>query len=109
MARPATGTVVERSRARGRVFGLRFTAYGERRYLTLPDGTTRAQAEEELQNILADVRRGVWRPAERYLPDSEIDPGFHLFASEWLAAVSPGLAEKTTTRYRWQLTNHLLP
>jgi hypothetical protein len=45
MARRATGTVIERKRARGRVYGLRFTAYGERRFLTLPDGTTRAQAD----------------------------------------------------------------
>jgi integrase len=101
--------VVERNRARGRVYGLRFSAYGERRFLTLPDGTTRAQAEEELANVLADVRRGMWRPDAPPPVEPEGDPGFHRFASEWLAAVSPGLADKTRARYRWQLTHHVLP
>ena len=35
MARQATGSVVERRRSDGRVFALRFRAYGRRRYLTL--------------------------------------------------------------------------
>ena len=28
------------------------------------DGWTRRRAEEELENVLADVRRGIWRPEE---------------------------------------------
>jgi hypothetical protein len=35
MARKATGQVVERKRKRGRVFGLRFRAGGERQFVTL--------------------------------------------------------------------------
>jgi integrase len=108
MARKATGQVVERQRERGRVFGLRFYAYGRRRFLTLPDGISRDQAEAELQNVLADVRRGSWRPPS-HEPIVEADPSFHQFASEWLEAVSPGLAPGTVLRYRWQLTDHLLP
>ena len=53
MARPATGSVVERRRARGTVYALRFRAYGERQYVTLGDtseGWTAARAEMELQN-----------------------------------------------------------
>jgi integrase len=60
MARPATGAVVEREGKRGRVFALRFRALGKRRFMTL-DVATREQAEEELANVLADVRRGIWR------------------------------------------------
>jgi Phage integrase, N-terminal SAM-like domain len=68
------------------------------------------ETEEELANVLADVRRGMWRPDERPDPQApDADPGFHRFASEWLAAVSAGLAPKTVGRYRWQLVNHLLP
>ena len=64
MAKPATGAIVEKRTARGTSFALRFRAYGERRYVTLgatEDGWNRASAEEELQNVLADVRRGIWR------------------------------------------------
>ena len=64
MARKATGQVVELERERGRVFALRFRAYGQREYQTLgtlEEGSNRSKAEEELQNVLSDVRRGVWR------------------------------------------------
>src|SRR5205823_6544991 len=67
MARPAQGQVVVRERKGGRVYALRFHAYGQRQFVTLgssADGWTRARAEEELQNVLADVRRGLWRPPE---------------------------------------------
>jgi integrase len=53
---------------------LRFHAYGERRYLTLglaSEGWTRKRAEEELQNVLADIRRRIWLPPERSRAESE--------------------------------------
>ena len=62
------GEVVERHWKRGRGYALRFRAYGERRYVSLGferDGWDRRRAEEELQNILADVRRGLWVPPRR--------------------------------------------
>jgi hypothetical protein len=62
------GEVVERGWKRGRGYALRFRAYGERRYVSLGferDGWDRRRAEEELQNILADVRRGLWVPPRR--------------------------------------------
>ncbi len=37
------------------------------------------------------------------------EPTFHEFASRWFDGIAPELAEKTRVRYRWQLTNHLLP
>ena len=65
MARPATGRVIERDAKRGRVFALRFTAYGERHYVTLGTrrtGWTEAKAEQELADTLTLVRKGIWRP-----------------------------------------------
>jgi integrase len=109
MPRPATGAVVERRRVRGRVYALRFTAFGERRYLTLPDGTTRAQAEQELANVLADVRRGVWQPAD---PPAEAPPPiltFHEFASEWLDRRRHEVESSTAEAIEWRLSYVLLP
>jgi hypothetical protein len=60
MARRPTGQIIERSGARGHSFRLRFRAYGDRHYVTT-EASTRQEAEVELQNILADVRRGIWR------------------------------------------------
>ena len=65
VARKPTGEVLERRRGATVVYALRFRAYGRRRYLTLgthAEGWTRVRAEEELQNVLADVRRGLWQP-----------------------------------------------
>ena len=113
MARPATGQVVEKVGARGRMFALRFRAYGKREYLTLgrdAEGWTRARAEQELANVLADVRRGIWRPAAPELvPDVKPDPTFHEFASEWLASRRGELRPNTVSEYTWELSHHLLP
>ena len=83
------GAIVEHNGKRGRTFAIRFTAYGKRRFVTLGsehDGWTRARAEDELQAVLRDVRRGVWRPAEPPPAVEEPqDPSFHAFASEWMA------------------------
>jgi len=121
MARPATGQVVYDTRRRSPVFGLRFPAYGKRRYITLgtaEQGWTHARAETELQNVLADVRRGIWQPIE---PAAEPDlpraiPSFHEFASRWYERQEleggqrgRGLSAKGREDLRWRLSNHLLP
>ena len=113
MAKPATGAIVEKRTARGTSFALRFRAYGERRYVTLgttEDGWNRARAEDELQNVLADVRRGIWSPL---VPSPRVDvdpnPTFHTFASEWFNAHRGEWAPNTVLDYEWQLRNHLLP
>src|SRR5918995_913334 len=65
MARKSTGEVLELPRKGGRAYAIRFYAYGKRRYITLgsvAEGWTRWRAEEELANVLADVRRGIWKP-----------------------------------------------
>ena len=90
MARKAAGQVVYDDRRKSPVFVLRFRAYGKREYVTLgtaADGWTQERAETELQNTLADVRRGIWRPAHpERLVAAPADPTFHEFASEWLNA-----------------------
>jgi hypothetical protein len=66
MAKRATGEVIERERKSGRVFALRFRAYGRRHFVTLGgagDGWTRQKAEVELRHVLADVERGCGRQA----------------------------------------------
>ena len=112
MARPATGAVVT-TKTGG--YALRFTAYGKRRYVTLggeADGWDRDRAEAELQNVLADVRRGRWAsptPAPSHEPGPREEPTFHVFASEWFAAKRSELRESTADTYLWHLRDHLLP
>ena len=113
MARKATGQVVERRRRGGRTFALRFQAYGKRRYLSLgtaEQGWTRRKVEDELANVLADVRRGIWKPA-RSTEGTERAPAptFHEFASEWLATRRHEFAARTVQDYTLALSHHLLP
>jgi integrase len=59
--------------------------------------------------VLADVRRGTWRPRQPVEAPRE-EPTFHQFASEWYASKeSHGLAERTLEDLRWALSYHLLP
>ena len=115
MARKATGQVLERKTKRGRLYALRFHAYDERHYVTLGgacDGWTRARAEEELANTLADVRRGIWRPTapgDEATAEAAAEPTFHEFASGWFDRVGRELRPRTRVDYEWQLTHHLLP
>lgn len=112
MARPSTGQLVERSAADGTVaYAARFRAGGERHYVTF-GRVTRPAAEVELANLLADVRRGIWRPPAPapVAPPLQEEPTFHEYASEWLAQrAQEGLKAKTLTDLRWSLVNHLLP
>jgi len=110
----APGQVIERKRKNGKVFAVRFRAYGKRRYLTLgtaAEGWTRRKAQDESENILADVRRGIWQPYEApQKEEPKPEPTFHEFASEWLFGLeAEGLSENTLKDYTWQLCNHLLP
>jgi len=112
MARPPTGQVVVREGKRGRTYALRFRAYGRREYVTLgtaQEGWTPQQAEVELENVLADVRRGIWRPPISTVVEPRPEPTFHEFASEWLEGIRPELRPRTAEDYQWSLTHHLLP
>jgi integrase len=112
MAKRATGEVIERERKSGRVFALRFRAYGRRHFVTLGGaeaGWTRKRAETELRHVLADVERGLWAPGVAHVAEAPAAPTFHEFASEWLEARRSELKETTLADYTWQLCNHLLP
>jgi hypothetical protein len=93
--------------ARSPVFGLRFRAYGERQYVTLgssAEGWTRQRTEVELQNVLANIRRGIWHPPDP-LPAAAVqaDPTFHEFASQWFEANKGARrqARELATRRSW--------
>lgn len=113
MAREATGQVVTRKGKRGITYAARVRAYGERHYLSLGyswDGYTRRRADTELQNILADIRRGIWKPPQpEPAPTPAQDPTFHEFASQWLDGLRHELAPRTIEDYELALTHHLLP
>src|SRR5271165_5952465 len=120
MARPATGQVIVDKRRRSPTFGLRFRAYGRREYVALgtaAEGWTCAKAQTELENILADVRRGIWRPAVVEVVEAPREmPTFHVFASEWFERQQveggrrgDGLSDSGKAALRWVISNHLLP
>lgn len=110
MARPATGQMVERRGKRGTSFGLRFRAYGQRHYVTAT-ATNQQDAEVELQNVLADVRRGIWQPPRPVVVEAPATmPTFHEFAEQWLEGKkAQGLRERTIEELVWSLELHLLP
>lgn len=119
MGTPKTnGQVLIRTWKSGRGFALRFIAYGERRYLTLGtehDGWTRKKAQTELENILADVRRGIWIPPDRSrkkvdsTPEPEAVVRFHEFASKHVQARRLEVSKRMHEFETWALSQHLLP
>ena len=120
MARPATGTIIEDTRGDSRRYGARFPAYGKKRFAAFgssAEGWTRPRAEQELANILADVRRGIWRPDEPEPVAAPRDvPTFHEYASEWFERRKleggrrmGGLSAAGVADLSWRLTYHLLP
>ncbi len=113
MARQATGQVIERKGKQGITYATRVRAYGQRHYLSLGyswEGATRRQAETELQNILADIRRGTWQPPQPDpKPTNSDDPTFHEFASQWFESRRHEVSPRSVEDYKWALTRHLLP
>ena len=116
MARPSTGQMIVREGVRGKTYALRFRAYGKRRYLTLggpEEGWTRELAETDLANVLADVRRGLWRDpdaATQAPGEPKPAPLFADFARNWLAGCKDdGLGPRTIEDYTWAVELHLIP
>jgi integrase len=72
------------------------------------DGWTPNTSELELGNVLAGVRRAIW-PTVDAAPHPREDPGFHEYASRWLADRAPELQPRTVEDYTWALADHLLP
>lgn len=114
MPRPATGTIIEKPTSQGTSYAIRFRAYGNREYERLgysTEGWNRRRAEQSLADVLSDVRRGHWIPADRRLPDAPREvPTFHQFASDWLhARKGDGLQPRSIEHLEWALIKHLLP
>jgi len=110
MSRRGQGEVKAAQTRRGVVFRLRFWAGGDRRHVTLPDGTTREEADRELRRINSEVERGVWQPpSPPPIVETRTDPTFRVFASQWFHATKGEWRENTQADYLWQLRDHLLP
>lgn len=118
MGRRPEGKVVERHWKAGRGYALRFTAYSERRYLTLgleTEGWDRGKAEHELQNVLADVRRGLWVPPRASRregsPNDEAPRGMPLFGpfAEGIVSSRRGQVSPDTVRLDEWALSHLNP
>jgi integrase len=114
MPRQSTGAVVAPNGKRQTSFALRFNALGKRQFVTLgtpAEGWSQGRAEEELANVMADVRRGIWHPptAPR-VPERDADPTFHEFSARWLRGKeADGLRDRSIEDFRWALELHLLP
>jgi integrase len=113
MARPATGCIVEPTGTR-KSWAIRFRANGKRQFVTLgrpEDGWNRERAEVELENVLADVRRGIWKPPEPepVSPGDSPEETFHEFASQWYADREASWQPASRTDVKWALERHLLP
>lgn len=120
MARAPSGTIIEDRRGDEVRFAIRFPAYGRKEYVKLgskADGWTRARAQQELDNILADVRRGIWKPSRpEPVAAPRQKPTFHEFASEWFERAKveggrrgDGLTDAGARDLHWRLALHLLP
>ncbi len=111
MARRVSGVVLEHRGSDGRTYrAMRFTAYGKRRYVSLGP-VTKTEAERELRHVLADVERGLWRPAR--VADAPLEPEplptFHEYAEDWWLRHERHIRPATQLDYRWRLEKHLLP
>lgn len=113
VGRPPSGQVIETRGKTDTAFAIRFHAYGRRHYETLghaSEGWTRARADEELANRLADVRRGIWRPpAFEPVPGPQEEPTVHVLASEWVERRRHEVDARTVEHWTWALSTHLLP
>jgi hypothetical protein len=105
--------VLERRGERGITYAIRFRAYGRREYLTVGgewEGVTRERAKEELDNVLADVRRGIWVPDAGPAEPPPKPATFGSFAVEWFELKRlEGLAPRTLEDYEHSLNAHLMP
>ena len=115
MGRPATGSVVE-PKSFQQSWALRIPAYGERYFVTLgtgEEGWSWKKADEERQNVMADVRRGTWVPPETDTqaaePDGLEDPLYHDWAEQWFEDGKAAWDPKTIRDNKWALECHLLP
>jgi integrase len=111
--RKATGNVKEHPNKDGTVtFSLRVRWNGQRPTVRLGnelEGWNRALADLKLDQVLAEIDAGTWRPPAPEIPDEDRDPGFHLFATVWLERQAAELDESTVRDYEHTLQRYILP
>jgi integrase len=113
MEKRARGEIRVHERVNGRLtFSIRFRVNGKRESVTLgtnEDGWTYRKAERKLEDAVAQVRAGVWKPEPPVTRENVGDLTFHEFASRWWAARKGELRPNTQLDYEWRLRKHLLP
>jgi len=88
---------------------LQVRANGRRRTVTLGtnhEGWSEERAQVELDNILAEIRRGTWRPDVPVAPPAEEvgEETLHVTASRWWKKKQAEIEESTASDYQWRLS-----
>lgn len=114
MPRKSTGVVLPYEGANDTTYYARFQFQGERHKVILgyaSKGMTPDTAQTALDNLMADVRRGIWHPVPPVpvVTAAESDPDFLTFASEWFEAHKLELREESIPAVQWRLEHILLP
>lgn len=76
-----------------------YDQHGERQRLTMPEGTTKKDADRELDAYKDQVRKGT------YVPDKKV-PLFSEVAKDWIEYKRPRLRETTWEVYEGHVRNH---
>ncbi|MCF8070272.1 MAG: site-specific integrase [Desulfobacterales bacterium] len=87
------------TKRRGRYILDFYDNQGERRWITMPEEATKAQAKDKLREIENELAKGV------YLPDKRI-PTFKKVAKAWVEYKKPNLRESTWSVYKGHTKNH---
>jgi integrase len=87
------------SKRRGRWIIDFYDQQGVRRWRTMPEGATKAQAKEELRSIEDQVKKGIYLPAVKV-------PIFSEVAQEWIEHKKLKLRETTWEVYEGHVRNH---
>lgn len=75
---------------------------GVRRWKTMPEGTTKSEANEELGKLEKKIRQGAYTPVKEL-------PVFSKVADNWLASKRPDIRHSTYHGYKGHVENHLKP
>ena len=72
---------------------------GKRRWKTMPKGTTKKKAQEELRKLNDQLLKGIFVPAKRI-------PLFSKVAEDWLEYKKPNIRQSTWRKYEGYTKNH---
>ena len=71
--------------------------------------TSLEEAKKELDYILKQIEKGVWRPPATEQPETpKAEPSFHEYASAWVERRSHEVDARTVEYWQWALSSHLL-